>query len=263
MKRFLLLFLLLPAFPAPAAEEKSAEMNEEQIQDKFSAAEERFKDNPDMLRVIHQLKEGYQAKNQKEETPAAPPQPDFDASKSVADSAYNNGDYETAFKHYKALAEKGDAEAGMMLGVMYQGGLGTDKNRAAAHAWYKKSSEEGMSGSGALLEQIEETDISSEELQEAEKYYADINKQADTDTQPAADKTGSTSPVPAGNPALRQALPAVVKPGMDGQYPQERMQIRQVRYIPEKINPMPHPAPTTVHGDHIQPERYYRKQPSS
>lgn len=254
MKYFLPLFLLLITYSLAAEEEKPREFSQEELQERFTTAEERYKDNPQMLRVIEQLKEGITAKYKQQETPPPPAEPAFDASKDTAGNAYKNADYETAFKHYKALAEQGDPEAAMMLGVMYQGGLGTEKDNAAAHAWYKKSSEEGMSGSGALLEVIEEDDMSLEELQQADKYYADISEQEVTD------KGGGSEESAYGN--ITAELPAVIKPARDYQDTQQTGHTRQVRFVPEKISPVQHPSPTVTRGQHIQPDRFFRNKPA-
>lgn len=252
MKYILPLLLLLITYSVVAEEEKPREFSEEELQDRFTAAEERYKDNPQMLRVIEQLKEGITAKYKQQETPPPPAEPAFDASKDTAGNAYKNEDYETAFKHYKALAEQGDPEAGMMLGVMYQGGMGTEKDNAAAHAWYKKSSEEGMSGSGALLEVIEEDNMNLEELQQADKYYAEISEQKDADKQ-AGDENSAY-----GN--ITVELPAVIKPAQDYQDSgQQADHTRQVHFVPEKIKPVQHPSPTVNRGEHIQPDRFFRK----
>ena len=58
---------------------------------------------------------------------------DFD--KAVA--AYNDGDYATAFKLIKPLAEQGDAEAQYNLGQMYQYGEGVRKDAKEAARWYR------------------------------------------------------------------------------------------------------------------------------
>ena len=39
-------------------------------------------------------------------------------------TAYNNGDYATALKEWKPLAEEGDVDAQTNLGLMYQNGWG-------------------------------------------------------------------------------------------------------------------------------------------
>jgi len=58
-------------------------------------------------------------------------------------SAYDRGDYVTAFKELKAAAEQGDAEAQMMLGILYAEGEGTLQNYVEAHKWFNLSAAHG------------------------------------------------------------------------------------------------------------------------
>ncbi len=72
---------------------------------------------------------------------AAPPAwADFDAG--VA--AYDSGDYETAFREFKTLAEQGDAHAQASLGFMYENGRGVVQDYAEAVKWYRKAAEQGV-----------------------------------------------------------------------------------------------------------------------
>jgi TPR repeat protein len=59
---------------------------------------------------------------------------DFDAG--VA--AYNKGDYATAMREWRPLAEAGDASAQYNLGVMYANGEGVPEDDAEAVKWYRK-----------------------------------------------------------------------------------------------------------------------------
>ena len=57
--------------------------------------------------------------------------------------AFNRGDYPTAFKQWKPLAEKGNIKAQHYLGLMYTQGLGVPKDHAKSVAWFKKAAEAG------------------------------------------------------------------------------------------------------------------------
>ena len=57
--------------------------------------------------------------------------------------AANKGDYQTAFKEWKPLAEQGDASVQYNLGVMYDKGQGVPQNDAQAVYWFKKAAEQG------------------------------------------------------------------------------------------------------------------------
>ncbi len=54
-------------------------------------------------------------------------------------TAYDQGDYATALREWRPLAEQGDAEAQYNLGLMY---LAT-KDKAEAVKWYRKAAEQG------------------------------------------------------------------------------------------------------------------------
>ena len=53
-----------------------------------------------------------------------------------AHNAYNQKDFQTAFKLYGDLAEAGNPDAQASLGYMYQQGQGTAPNDAEALKWY-------------------------------------------------------------------------------------------------------------------------------
>ena len=57
--------------------------------------------------------------------------------------AYKAGDYTTAIKEWKPLAEQGDAYAQYNLGGMYRNGNGVLKNYSEAVKWFRLSAEQG------------------------------------------------------------------------------------------------------------------------
>ena len=57
--------------------------------------------------------------------------------------AYNDGDYATAHKEWKPLAEQGYAFAQYNLGILYEYGNGVPKDYAEAVKWYRLSAEQG------------------------------------------------------------------------------------------------------------------------
>ena len=71
-------------------------------------------------------------------------------------SAYNKGDYKTAFKLWKPLAEQGNASAQSNLGVMYANGYGLPQDYKQAVKWYRLAAEQGnaraQSNLGAMYE---------------------------------------------------------------------------------------------------------------
>ena len=58
-------------------------------------------------------------------------------------AAYNRGDYATALREWKPLAEQGDADAQFNLGVMYSHGQGVPQDYAEAVRWYRRAAEQG------------------------------------------------------------------------------------------------------------------------
>ena len=53
-----------------------------------------------------------------------------------AASAYGRGDYASALRLYRSLAERGDAYAQNYLGIMYQAGQGVPLDYVQAYKWF-------------------------------------------------------------------------------------------------------------------------------
>lgn len=62
------------------------------------------------------------------------------------DAAYNRGDYATALREYRALADKGDSKAQNNLGAMYDIGQGVPQDHKEAVKWFRKAAEQGLAG---------------------------------------------------------------------------------------------------------------------
>ncbi len=58
-------------------------------------------------------------------------------------AAYERGDYATALREFRPLAEQGNADAQSFLGFMYQEGQGVPQDYAAAVRWYRKAAKQG------------------------------------------------------------------------------------------------------------------------
>ena len=71
---------------------------------------------------------------------AAPAWADFDDGLAAALA----GDYATALKEWRPLAEQGDANAQFMLGSMYDEGKGVPENDTEAVKWYLLAAEQGV-----------------------------------------------------------------------------------------------------------------------
>lgn len=71
-------------------------------------------------------------------------------------AAFDNGDYETAFRVWHPLAKNGHAGAQLGLGTMYGGGLGVPPNDTAAVLWIKMAAEKGDAAAQLVLSGIYE-----------------------------------------------------------------------------------------------------------
>ena len=59
-------------------------------------------------------------------------------------AAYQRGDFATALREWRPLAEAGDAVAQFNLGQMYREGKGVPKDDAEAVKWYRLAAEQGV-----------------------------------------------------------------------------------------------------------------------
>ncbi|HHF4025103.1 tetratricopeptide repeat protein [Haemophilus influenzae] len=66
-------------------------------------------------------------------------------------TAYEQSNYQTAFKLWLPLAEQGDAQAQGGLGMMYERGLGVKQDDFKAVNWYRKAAEQGHANAQAIL----------------------------------------------------------------------------------------------------------------
>jgi hypothetical protein len=57
--------------------------------------------------------------------------------------AYNRGDFATALREWRPLAEQGDARAQFSLGLSYENGDGVPRDHAKAREWYEKAAAQG------------------------------------------------------------------------------------------------------------------------
>ena len=59
-------------------------------------------------------------------------------------AAYGAGDYATALKEWRPLAETGDVYTQSSLGFMYENGLGVPQDYNEAVKWYRLAAEQGL-----------------------------------------------------------------------------------------------------------------------
>jgi TPR repeat protein len=66
-------------------------------------------------------------------------------------AAYERGDYPTALRMWRPVADRGSAIAQFNLGVMYENGQGVARDYAAAARWYRKAADQGYASAQANL----------------------------------------------------------------------------------------------------------------
>jgi uncharacterized protein len=66
-------------------------------------------------------------------------------------AAYRGGDYATAIRLWRPLADQGNAAAQFYLGFMYANGQGVSQDDAAAVSWYQKAADQGNAAAQSYL----------------------------------------------------------------------------------------------------------------
>ncbi len=96
---------------------------------------------------------------------AAPAWADFQAGL----DAYERGDYHTAMKEWRPLAEQGLAAAQNNLGAMYINGKGVRRNYVRAYMWLSLAAKQGYKRAVSSQGQLER-EMTPGELAEAERF---------------------------------------------------------------------------------------------
>jgi len=65
--------------------------------------------------------------------------------------AYDQGDYKTAYRLFRLLAEQGNADAQSFLGIMYYEGQGVSQDYVETAMWYRKAAEQGFASAQYAL----------------------------------------------------------------------------------------------------------------
>jgi len=106
------------------------------------------------------------------------------ASSNVAYEAYENEDYQTAFKEYSDLAKTGDLNAQEWLGYLYEYGEGVAQDYKLAFSWYQKAADRGsdyaQSKLGALYQYGRGV---TKDYKQAVKWYQKSADQGDSFAQ--------------------------------------------------------------------------------
>jgi TPR repeat protein len=99
-------------------------------------------------------------------------------------AAFAAGDYETALAEFSALAEQGDAQAQVSLGVMYATGRGVLQDHTEAERWFRLAAEQGDAGAqSALADMYSEGEGVSQDHAEAARWFRLAAEQGDAFAQ--------------------------------------------------------------------------------
>jgi TPR repeat protein len=80
--------------------------------------------------------------------------------------SYNRGDYMPAIRLFRPLAEKGNARAQHLIGVMYHKGEGVARNSVRALAWFSLAAKRGDRDAKAKLRDLSKT-MTPDEISQA------------------------------------------------------------------------------------------------
>jgi len=95
-------------------------------------------------------------------------------------AAYQAGNMALAFKEFSASAKEGHADSQFNLGLMYEYGIGVDKDETEAMAWYQKSAEQGNSNAQYNLAVLYENGRGSAvNFEQANQWYRKAAEQGD------------------------------------------------------------------------------------
>ncbi len=98
--------------------------------------------------------------------------------------AAGRGDYTTALKFWRPLAEQGHAVAQSHLGYMYENGKGVQQDNAEAAKWYRKAARQGVAEAQFKLGLMYDTGESvPQDYVEAVKWYRMAAEQGDATAQ--------------------------------------------------------------------------------
>ena len=98
--------------------------------------------------------------------------------------AYESGDYATALREWRPLAEKGDASSQSGMGYLYENGFGVIQNYKTAVKWYRLSMEQGnASGQHNLAVMYDKGLGVPQDYKTAVKWYTLAAEQGNSSSQ--------------------------------------------------------------------------------
>jgi len=87
-------------------------------------------------------------------------------------AAADRGDYATALREWRPLAEQGDASAQYNLGLMYDKGQGVPQDYVQAHLWYNLAAAQGTEKARRFRDFIAE-EMTLAQIAEAQRLARD------------------------------------------------------------------------------------------
>ncbi|HCK80058.1 MAG TPA: sel1 repeat family protein [Candidatus Competibacteraceae bacterium] len=98
--------------------------------------------------------------------------------------AFARGDYLTALVEWRPPAEQGQAEAQFNLGVLYDGGLGVERDYRQAARWYQRAAEQGHAKAQFNLAVLFANGLGVErDMEEAARWYRQAAIQDEVEAQ--------------------------------------------------------------------------------
>ncbi|MCH7692462.1 MAG: sel1 repeat family protein [Proteobacteria bacterium] len=98
--------------------------------------------------------------------------------------AFYRGDYATALRELRPLAEQGNANAQFFLGFMYDKGQGVPQDYAEAVKWYRKAAEQGHADAQFFLGYMyAQGDVVPQNYAKAVKWYRKAAEQDDAEAE--------------------------------------------------------------------------------
>ena len=82
--------------------------------------------------------------------------------------AYNRGDYMPAIRLFRPLAERGNAKAQGLLGVMYRRGQGVARSSVHAFIWFSRAAAHGDAKAKVELHELSQT-MTPQEISQAQQ----------------------------------------------------------------------------------------------
>lgn len=111
-----------------------------------------------------------------EASPSSDAQKNFDA----GIAAYQANNLKLAFQEFQTAAKNGHADSQFNLGLMYEQGIGTDKDESQAVTWYRESAVQGNSAAQFNLAVLYENGRGTKvDFAKANKWYRSASVQGD------------------------------------------------------------------------------------